>query len=299
MADTSYLFGGSAPSTTTAALTDTSSTLPAWLQEYTRGLAGQATAVAGGQYQGYTPPTGAATYGEQAGKLAGFDPMQTQSFQNIQSQQGNWKPYTDYASQTVPQAVGSYMNPYESNVMDVMAQRGQRNLTENLLPQVNSTFAGAGQFGSTRNADFTNRALRDTNQNIMDQQAQLAQTGFQNAQTTAMSDMQRQAALGQQVQQLGFQDASMLGTAGQQKQQQTQQNLNMGYEDWNKQKDWQKSNLDWLSQIVRGLPADQTRYQYQTEQPQQQISPLAMAAQGFLGARSLFSPQTTTKPAGT
>jgi hypothetical protein len=269
------------------------------LQEYTRGLAGQATSVAGGAYQPYQAPTNAGSYGETTGRLAGFDPMQTQAFNQISQNQGNWQPYTNYASQTVPQAVGSYMNPYTSNVMDVMAQRGQRNLTENLLPQVNSTFTGAGQFGSTRNADFTNRALRDANQSIMEQQAQLAQQGFTQAQTTAMQDMQRQAALGQQIQQLGFQDASMLGTAGQQKQTQAQANRDIGFQDWNKQADWQKSNLDWLSQIIRGLPASETRYQYQTEVPQQQISPLAMAAQGFLGAKSLFSPtqqaSTTTQ----
>lgn len=455
MADTSYLFGGTPPSTVTGALTDTSSTLPAWLQEYTRGLAGQATSVAGEAYQGYQPPVGAATYGEDAGKLAGFNPIQNQAFSAIQANQGNympmlsgatslagqagsstststpwspqlnqalgnvgtayntagtsqpWSPQLNQAMGNVGSAYGAsdtgsawdpnlssaigqtqaasqwsaptqqqFMNPYITNVVGEMARLSNQNLTESILPQVNSTFAGAGQFGSTRNADFTNRAIRDQQQQLtgnignalaqaqnqaasqysdwagkqmqgaaqqgslgaqgygMDQQAwanklqssqQLAamagqgqgmsqqdwanqlqasqqqaamagqgQTMSQQDWANLVASATQQAALGQQTQQLGFQDASMLGTVGQQQQQQTQQNLNMGFEDWNKEQDWQKSNLDWLSQIIRGLPQTESRYQYQTEIPQQQISPLAAAAQGFLGARSLFSPTQTS-----
>ena len=64
MADTSFLFGGSTPSSVTRAITDTGTTLPTWLQEYTRALASQATAVAGEQYQPYTAPANAATYGQ-------------------------------------------------------------------------------------------------------------------------------------------------------------------------------------------------------------------------------------------
>lgn len=278
----------------TSVLSDTNVALPAWLQEYTRGLAGQATEIAGGAYNPYQAPTGAATYGQDTGQIAGLNAMQNQAINATQSAQNAWQPFTNYASQTVPQAVSAYMSPYTSNVVDRIAQLGQRNLSENLMPQVNSTFTGAGQFGSTRNADFMNRALRDANESILGQQAQALQTGFQNAQNMSLADLQRQAQLGGQVQQFLGQDIGMLSTAGQQQQNLTQQNLDAARNDWTNQNNWQRQSLDWLSQIIRGLPAQQQTTQAQTTIPSgaAQISPLAAAAQGFAGARTLASPIT-------
>jgi len=295
MADTSYLFGGATPSSVTGTITDTASSLPDWLQEYTRGLAGQATAVAGETYQPYTSPTNAATYGEDAGRIAGFTPQQLQAQQGVQAAQGTYKPYTDYASQTVPEAVGTYMSPYTDSVVNRIAQLGQRNLSENLLPQVNSTFTGAGQFGSTRNADFTNRALRDANESILGQQSSALQAGYTQAQNTALSDLQRQAALGQQVQNQAYQDTGMLDTTGQQIQAQQQQNMNLANTDYTTQLNYPKTQLSFLSDIIRGTPTSTSSYTA-TSNPAattQQMSPLASAAQGFLGARTLSSPVTT------
>ena len=116
MADLSYLFGSKTPASVSGTITDTTSALPSWLQEYTRGLAGQATAVAGQEYQGYTPPTNAATYGQDTQRVAGFTPAQLQAQQQVLANQGNYQPYLDTASQTVPQAVGQYMSPYTDSV---------------------------------------------------------------------------------------------------------------------------------------------------------------------------------------
>ena len=285
------LLGANAPASMTSTLSDTNSQLPAWLQEYTRGLAGQATEVAGGQYQPYQAPTSPGTYGEQSGQIAGLTPLQQQATQMTQQNVGAYQPYTNYASQTVPQAVGSYMSPYTDSVVNRIAQLGQRNLSENLLPQVNSTFTGAGQFGSTRNADFTNNALRDANESILGQQAQALESGYTQAQNTALQDLQRQANLGSQVSQLGYADAGMLGTAGQQQQAQQQANMTLANQDWQNQNNYQKQNLDWLSQIIRGLPAQQSTYTTGTQVPTaaNQVSPLAAAMQGFAGLRTTAS----------
>lgn len=294
MATLQDLTGAGAPASLTSTLTDTNTQLPAWLQEYTRGLAGQATEVAGGAYTPYQAPTGAATYGEDTGQIAGLSPLQQQAITNTQTNQGAWTPYTNIASQTVPQAVDQYMSPYTDSVVNRIAQLGQRNLTENLLPQVNTTFTGAGQFGSTRNADFMNRAVRDANESIMGQQSTALQSGFQNAQNMALADLQRQANLGGQVQQFGANDVGALSTAGGQQQALTQQNLTTANQDWQNQNNWQRQNLDWLSQIIRGLPAQSQTSVTQTQVPTAgtQISPLAAAAQGFAGARTLASPIT-------
>jgi len=294
MADLSYLFGGSAPSSTTETLSETSSTLPAWLQEYTRGLAGQATAVAGSEYQPYAAPTDAAGYG-MGTRIAEFSPMQTQAYGNVEANVGNYQPYLDYASQTVPQAVGDYISPYTENVVNRIADLGQRNLTESLLPQVNQTFTGAGQFGGTRNAEFTNRALRDANELILGQQASALESGFGQAQQVALSDLTRQGALGQLTQQLGAQDVSLLESAGMSQQAQQQRALDLAYQDFLNQRDYQKNQLSFLSDIIRGQQIPSGSFTTSSAAPAYtaQMSPLAAATQGFLGARSIMSPTTT------
>lgn len=73
-------------------------------------------------------------------------------------------------SQFDPNKQQQFMNPYVNNVVNEQARLSNQNLFENVLPGVNSTFTGAGQFGSSRNADFTNRAIRDQQYNLAGQQ---------------------------------------------------------------------------------------------------------------------------------
>ena len=80
-----------------------------------------------------------------------------------------------------PSKMSEFMNPYTSNVIDANNQASNQNLTENILPAVNSTFTGNGQFGSTRNADFENRAIRDNQQTLNNTNA----TTLYNAQNQA------------------------------------------------------------------------------------------------------------------
>lgn len=65
-----------------------------------------------------------------------------------------------------PSQLQKFMSPYVNDAANSLITQSNRNLTENILPGVNSTFTGAGQFGSSRNADFTNRAIRDQQQGL-------------------------------------------------------------------------------------------------------------------------------------
>ena len=128
-------------------------------------------------------------------------------------------PYLANAAQTSTANIGQYMNPYQQNVMDVMAKQGARNLSENLLPAVSDSFIKAGQFGSGRMGEFGSRALRDTNESVMNQQAQLANTGYGQAVSASAADLARQAQLGSTAGQLSSTDlARQLSAAGQQAQ---------------------------------------------------------------------------------
>ena len=104
-------------------------------------------------------------------------------------------PYLQQAAQSSISDVDQYMNPYQTNVMDALAQQGARNLTENLLPGVSDSFTKAGQFGSRNMGEFGSRALRDTQESILRQQAPLLQQGYSQAIQGSAADKARQASL--------------------------------------------------------------------------------------------------------
>ena len=148
-------------------------------------------------------------------------------------------PYLQAASQSSAANIDQYMNPYQQNAMDVIARQGARNLGEILLPQVSDSFIKAGQFGGTRMGEFGNRALRDTQEAILDKQAIMANQGYTQALTTSSGDLARQAQLAgtvgsisgadlSRVLQGGAQYGTLGQTAGQLTGQQQQNLANLG-----------------------------------------------------------------------
>lgn len=148
-------------------------------------------------------------------------------------------PYLRAAGQTTASQVGQYMSPYQQGVLDVIAKQGARNLSENLLPQVSDAFIRAGQFGSSRMGEFGSRALRDTQEAILNQQAQAAQQGYGQSLQAAQADLARQAQLAGTVGSISGADLSRIlqgaaqygnlgQTQGQLTSQQMQNLMNLG-----------------------------------------------------------------------
>ncbi len=140
----------------------------------------------------------------------------------------NADPYLTSAGKAAYSDVGNYMNPYQQNVMDTLAQQAGRNLSENLLPQVSDQFIKAGQFGGNRMGEFGARALRDTQQTLLQEQGKLANQGYTQALTANQTDLARQATLGQTAGNLASQQAQAYQNVGQTQGQltaQQQQNL--------------------------------------------------------------------------
>ena len=125
-------------------------------------------------------------------------------------------PYLTAASKSSAAGVADYMNPYQTGVMDTIAKQGARNLSENLLPAVSDSFIKAGQFGGTRMGEFGSRALRDTQESVLNQQAQLANQGYGQALSASQADLARQAQLAGTVGSISGADLSrVLQGAGQ------------------------------------------------------------------------------------
>ena len=125
-------------------------------------------------------------------------------------------PYLTAAGKSSYTDVGKYMSPYQTGVMDAIAKQGARNLSENLLPGVSDAFIKAGQFGSSRMGEFGSRALRDTQESVLNQQAQLANQGYGQALSASQADLARQAQLAGTVGSISGADLSrVLQGAGQ------------------------------------------------------------------------------------
>lgn len=292
-----YLFGGSPPASFNST-SSSSTTYPQWLTDATTALISKASQAAGTPYQAYTGP-----------RVAGFVPDQTQAFDMTQANVGNYQPAYNQAGTNFgtvsqgfnPAAFSQFMNPYTSNVVDTIQQLGDRNLVNNVLPQVNSTFTSAGQFGSSRNADFTQRAIQDNQQAISNAQGQALSTGFQNS----MSDYQNQLAqqlaagnadlnLGTAQQGAGLKDTAAVAAVGQQQQGQNQTNLNTAYQDFLNQQNYPYQQANFMSNIIRGLPTNTTTTGSQTVPTQgqpglvSQLGGLAIGGVGLANALGAF-----------
>jgi hypothetical protein len=123
-------------------------------------------------------------------------------------------PYLQAAAQSTAGRVGEYMSPYQQGVLDLIAKQGARNLRENILPSVSDAFIRAGQFGSSRMGEAGARAMRDTQEAILNAQAQAAQQGYGQALQAAQADLARQAGLAGTVGSISGADLSRILSGG-------------------------------------------------------------------------------------
>lgn len=301
MTSLNYLFEGAPPPAVTST-TVSQNGLPDWYQEYLRGIAGQATNIAG---QNATNPIPQAS-------VAGFAPDQTTAFQEVRGNVGSWRPQFTAAGQTLqgagaqttglinqaqdavagqpqkfPDNYSQYMSPYTMGVVNEIGRLGNQNFSENIMPQINASMIGSGQFGSTRNADVLARAGRDNEANTLGQQSQALQGGFAQAGQLFNQDANRAqqqgqfqssaalqgaqigsgAAIGQagalsqlgaQTSALGLGDAQSLGAIGREQQQLQQTGYDVALANQNTAQNYDWNQLANLNSAVRGLPMPQT-----------------------------------------
>jgi hypothetical protein len=154
-------------------------------------------------------------------KYVGAQDLQNQAFANVGQAGTSYQPNLTAAQNTIGQAVGAqsplsaaqqyftnanvdqsklaqqYMNPYTQDVVNSIGTLGQRNIMQNLAPQANAGAVGSGQFGSTRGAQVLGQTVQNANTDILAQQNQALQAGYQNAMLNAQKQQQLQAQLGQ------------------------------------------------------------------------------------------------------
>jgi len=157
----------------------------------------------------------------QQGGIAGFSPLQQQAFQMAPDVAFAGAGSMGAASQllgeagatTVPDVIADYMNPYTSAVVDEMGRLSNRNVQENIMPNLGAAAIGSGQFGSRRQQQVTGNALRDIQADLVGKQMQALQQGYTTAGTQAQADLSRALNAGQAFENLGQAQQGM-GIAG-------------------------------------------------------------------------------------
>lgn len=314
-----FLFGGKPPESVTKygkSATDT----PAWYSDYTQGLISKANAIASAPYQRYgLPRIAEATpfqqyaYQQTPEVAMSFQPILNQGVGMTQAAgQGSAlsqaSPYLSAASARTPDVISSYMNPYTSSVVDRIGELSKRQLSENVIPTIQSQFIGGGTFGGSRSGEALGRSMRDLQESTMAQQSQALERGYTQAGQQAIADQARMAQLGQltgvlssqdlarQLQageQLGRQGAlqQSLGLAGlgaiegvgQQQQSQRQRSLDLAYQDFLAQRDYDREQIAFLNNAIRGLQMP-TRSYTETVGPADTYVPGALTQAAQYGA---------------
>lgn len=331
-----FLFEGKSPPSVTT-YGSTTSDIPQFMSDYTQGLIARANAIAAEPYQqyggprvaGFTPDTQNAfnvtrqAAGSYMGPLAQALGLTEQAAAPGASGLAQAQPYLNQAAQGFTgNNVQQYMDPYVQNVIDRAKLEANRNYTENILPTLDNKFTASGQYGSSAMAREANRAARDVTEGLQsqanaalsgaytqagnlfntDQARQLAvgQTTGQLAgqqQGAMLQAGQQLGALGQAQQALGLQGAAALDTIGQEQQAQNQKNLDVAYQDFLNQTQYPRQTIDWMSSVIRGLPAPVSTTNTSTGpgstfQPSP-LSQLGSLGTGVAGLYELFNPKKT------
>ena len=279
-------------------------TAPGYYTDYLSNLAsaGQ-NAATGAQYVGAQPLQEQA-FQDVSGAASAFKPTLEQAGStlgqaaNANSPLSAAAPYLTEASGDVGQAASGLMSPYIRDVVNSIGELGQRNIMQNLAPQATAGAVGSGQFGSKRGAEVLGQTIQNAQRDILNQQNQALNTGWNTALQTALGQKQLEGTLGSTAGNLasaGQQNLTQAGL-GQAKLAETNQNLNLA--DINalatlgeqqrtlkqNQSLFPLSNLSTLSSILRGynVPTSTTTTM--------NMSPLSAMAGVGAGALGLFTP---------
>lgn len=218
-------------------------------------------------------------------RIADFSPLQRYAFSQGLADAANpaysqmyarINPALDRAAQNPLDTMGQYMNPYQEEVVNNIGRMASRNLIENILPNVRDRFIKSGQYGSTGHQTMTNRAIRDTQQNVSQAQAQALQSGFNSALNTASDQQLRNMQMAQAIpgvanqMRAGRQAATdqmfRYGTAQQTRDQDI---LSQAQHDFREQRDYPWEQANRMSQMLHGVPSPSVPYTsyYQPQAP--------------------------------
>lgn len=215
-----------------------------------------------------------------------------------------------YRLATDPTAQAAFMSPYMQNAVDRQKFEAVRDYYKT-MPMSQAQAVAAGAFGGSRQAIQQAEAQRNLNQQLQNIQAAGTQRAFEAAQQAqqygaglglqglgaSLQGLGQAGQAGATLGQLGqtqFAQQQAINQAQQQvgavQQAQAQQALDLGYQDFLKQRNYPYQQLAFMSDMLRGLPLSQSAQQIYTAPPSlgSQLGGLGMAGLGIYGMSGGF-----------
>lgn len=232
--------------------TTTTQGLAPWAAPYITNYLGKAQALAEQPYEAYKGPLVAGPSDIQKNLFAGIGGLSLP--QNFGK---------SFASEGVAQ---QYMNPYLQQALQPQLEEQRRQAQINLQPSL-AKLTQAGGFGGGRQAIMESEAQR----NLLSQQARTTGDAYVDAYNRAMQQFNAEQGQGQQL-------ADLMGRAGAEQRNIEQQGITANLEEFNKQKQFPYQQVQFLRDMISGLPASAVS---STQNAPQGIAALATAAGGL------------------
>ena len=177
-------------------------------------------------------------------------------------QKGSLQDKLDYGTNTMPQmfdqtyntlgqmynAPDVANNPYISGVADVMTDRLNRNMTENVMPGIQGNFNQVGQYGGGRQDVMRQQAGRDTQEALSQGLAGL----YSDAYGQGLGQQAKGMAVAPQVAQMGLMGSGIQGQVGDTLQSESYKPLQEDIARWNFEQQAPWSDLSQYTANVQG-----------------------------------------------
>lgn len=210
----------------------------------------------------------------------------------------------NYQSQDFDSAAAQqYMSPYMQNVVNVQKQQAIQDFQQNQAGLANAAIQ-AGAFGGSRQAVQQALAGQELTRQLSDIQATGQQQAYEQAQAQFGADRAARmdaeklglgaaemagaqsaqlAKLGQMARDGDVQAAQMLESIGKAQEARQQAGLDIAYEDFVRQRDYPREQLQFYSSILRGVPVQPSTEstKFQSYNPVQQLLGTGISALGL------------------
>ncbi len=265
--------------------------MPAWLQHLHKTQGERAQAIAGEKFVPYT-----------ASRLAEIPADIREAHARGRHRAGEYRPHLERAQRmgeaaagTFPEHAHRYMNPYQQQVVSRLAEEGNRNFREQILPSLEAQFVRAGQHGSSKHRQHAARLARESQNEILGRQGQALAAGYQQSGQLFNADMARRLEAAREAGNLGAAtqaglagELAILGEQGRYQQQQEQALRDLKFQDYLRELNFPKEQAAFASAMYHGIPTplSTTTYGASPAAPQTNIAGnLGQMAAALLGAR--------------
>lgn len=160
-----------------------------------------------------------------------------------------------------PQQISQYMNPYRDLVTDRIAQMGNKNFTNKILPALDAKYLGLGQYGSYQHQKAALDAAQELQSEISALQGQFLHEGYKHAGEQYEKDAQRAleagrlyGVLSQDVQAQRIADMNALLQAADVDRGMSQEKKDFEYEQHMQEQQHPYEMANWYLSGMKGIP---------------------------------------------